>query len=65
MIEELECLEFQLIISIYGCTFLKIYFLGSLSKVHILRILLNIQAGECSCLNVASQKISASRLFIF
>ena len=32
---ELECLEFQLIIGIYGSRFLKIYFLDSLSRVHV------------------------------
>ena len=35
MIDELECLEFQIIIGIYGSRFLKIYFLDLLSRVHI------------------------------
>ena len=41
-IEKVECLEFQLIIGIYGSRFLKIYFPDSLSRVHILRTFWNI-----------------------
>ena len=42
VIEELECLEFQLIIGIYGSRFFKIYFLDSLPRVHTSRTLLNV-----------------------
>ena len=63
MIWEFECLEPQrLIFSILGSRFLKIYFLDLLfSRAHILRALLNIQAGEGSHLDGAYEKISASR----
>ena len=45
--------------------FLKIYLLDSLSRVHILRTLLNIWAGEDSCLNVASQKFQFQGYYFF
>ena len=43
VIKELECLELQLTISIFGSRFIKIYFLDLLfSRAHILRGLFNI-----------------------
>ena len=52
-------------ISIFGSRFLKIYLLELLfSRAHILRTLFNIQVGEGSYVDCASENISLSRLLI-